>query len=215
MSDRTLKEQNAWLLRGFILLVGLLFFGFCFGSPISDASSFDNALERLSEIIAPAGFGLVVISITKLWLLGMLPPKTRDQIVHWRIGYPLPGSRAFSKIAPNDPRVDMDKLTTDYGALPDDPAQQGKLFYRIYKTVDGASGVDDAHRSYLAARDCSTVAFILLFVLTPLVFMVSTGLEAALTFAGIMVVSYLLLSLAAQTYSVRFVQNVLADASAS
>ena len=215
MSNRTLKEQNVWLLRGFILVVGLLFLGFCYGNPIFDVSSFDSTTGRLSEIITPTGLGLIVLSITKLWLLGMLPPSTRDKIVHWRFRHPLPGSRAFSKIAPNDPRIDLVKLTTDYGTLPEDPIEQGRLFYGIYKSVDGASGVDDAHRSYLAARDCSSMAFILLFVLTPLVFIVSTGVEPAVTFAGIMIVSFLLLSFAAQTYSLRFVQNVLAEASTS
>ena len=215
MSDGTLKEQNDWLLRGFIRVVGLLFLGFCYGNPIFDVSSFDSMVERLSEIIAPTCIGLIVLSITKLWLLGMLPPLTRDKIIHWRFRHPLPGSRAFSKIAPNDPRIDLDKLTTDYGTLPDDPIKQNRLFYRIYKSVDGASGVDDAQRSYLAARDCSSMAFILLFVLTPMVFYVSTGVETAITFAGIMALSFLLLSFAAQTYSLRFVQNVLAEASTS
>lgn len=214
MSDKTLKDQNAWLLRGFILLVGILFFGFCYGMPAICADSWDSLAARFSDTFGPASFGLVVLSITKLWLLGFLPPRLRDQIVHWRIKNPLPGSKAFSKIGPNDQRVDLVKLASDHGVLPIEEADQGRLFYRIYKSVDGSAGVDDAHRSYLAARDCATMAFLFLVILTPVVYWISQDAKSAVTFGIILIVTFVMMSLSAQTYSVRFVQNVLAQASA-
>lgn len=213
MSDKTLKDQNAWLIRGFIFLIGILFFCFSYGVPAIEEDSWDALVSRFSETLGPAGFGLIVLSITKLWLLGILPPLLRDQIIHWKSRNPLPGSRAFSQIGPRDQRVDMARLGSDYGALPVDEDDQGRFFYRIYKSVDGSAGVDDAHRSYLAARDCATIAFLFLFLLTPVVYWISQDAKSAATFGIILIVVFLMMSLSARTYSVRFVQNVLAQAS--
>jgi hypothetical protein len=210
---KSLKEQNAWLIR-VALLVHAVAFAWVVLDPLPLAQFMDEgSLKRMQGFLTPGSISLGLIALTRLVLLGLIPGTWRDRLVHWRWSDPLPGSRAFTKYGPADQRVDMKKLKKKYGALPTKPAEQGRAFYGIYKAHANAIGVLDAHKSYLAARDIATINFLLLLLLSPLAaFWIGFGTRAAL-YALALFAAYAVMSLAAQVYACRLVQNTLAIAS--
>ena len=210
----SLKEQNAWLVRAALLLHALAFAYVAFEPLVLARLTEPDALQKLQDTLAPGAISLAIITLARLVLLGLVPARLRDRLIHWRWRHPLPGARAFSKFGPADPRVDMAALDRSYGPLPTDPGEQGALFYKIYSANTGHIGVLDAHKSYLAARDIGTIN-LLMFILLPAFAYWATGdLIRIGIYATVLLLSYGLMALAAQVYGTRLVENALAAACA-
>src|SRR5579872_1488635 len=163
---KSLKEQNAWLIRT-ALVVHALAFAYVVFQPLPIIQFAEPGLaNKVQSFLAPGSISLGLIALTRLVLLGLIPSQLRDCLIHWRCSNPLPGARAFTKIGPSDSRVDMTKLEKKYGPLPTDPTEQDRRFYSIYKKHADADdvGVLDAHKSYLAARDIGTINFLLMIL---------------------------------------------------
>ncbi len=213
MSSKNLKQQNQKFLNLYLFTLAILFLWFSSGNSLTIFSFRDVFSHRSGVGIPLVIIGLFIFPLTKLVLMGMIPDSIRDKLIHWRYRHPLPGSRAFSDIATNDSRIDLENLAFTYGNLPIDPKEQNKLFYKIYKSVEDCVGVLHTHRLYLATRDCSSMTFILFFFLTPLIYLTTYNLEKTFYYGLAMVVLFGAFSYAAQNYSIRFVQNALAEGS--
>lgn len=215
MSTQTsLKAQNAWLVRA-VLLIHALVFGYVAFEPVVLAQlAVPDAMDKAKAALAPGSLSLAIIVLAKLVLLGLVPARLRDRLIHWRWRHPLPGSRAFSKFGSGDSRVDMARLEQTYGPLPDDPGEQGRLFYKIYSAYTDSVGVLDAHKSYLAARDIGMINLILFALLPGFAWWATLDGTRTAAYAGALLLSYLLMAIAAQVYGVRLVENALAAASA-
>lgn len=209
-SGKSLKEQNAWLIRT-ALVVQMLVFAYVVFKPLPIEQLADaGVMRKVQEFLAPGSISLGLIALTRLVLLGLIPAQMRDRLVHWRWSWPLPGSRAFTKIGPADSRIDMKKLQKEHGRLPTDPSRQSSLFYSIYKKHSDDVGVLDAHKSYLAARDVATINLILLILLVPLAAYFVQDSARIEFYAAAMFAAYALMCIAAQVYGARLVQNSLA-----
>jgi uncharacterized membrane protein len=212
---KSLKEQNAWLLRAALVVHACAFAYVVFDPlPLPEIEGAEF-LRKVQALAAPGTIALALIALTKLVLLGLLPAPLRDVLIHWRYPHPLPGARAFTKIGPRDPRVNMDNLRINYGPLPTEPDKQDRLFYSIYKTHADEAGVLDAHKSYLAARDIGTITLILFVLLVPLAFWFVPDHRRVFIYGLALLVACALLCIAAQRYGTRLVQNSLAVASHS
>jgi hypothetical protein len=212
---KTLKEQNAWLIRA-AMIGHMAAFGLIAGQPLRlmrlDGPSLAGRLEALA---APGTAALGLIVIASLILLGAINPDWRDRLVLWRWHNPLPGCRAFTQIGPKCSHVDMDRLAGEFGPLPTNSEEQNRLFYKIYRTHRDEVGVLDAHGRYLAARDISTITALLMLVLPWLAWWSSGNEGHAIIYGLALLAVYGFCALAAQNYSLRMVQHVLALASAS
>jgi hypothetical protein len=214
-AGKSLKEQNAWLIRT-ALIVHALAFAYVVFQPLPIVQFVEPGIgQKLQEFLAPGSISLGIIALTRLALLGLIPPQLRDRLVHWRWANPLPGARAFTKLGPADSRVDMKNLQKSYGPLPSDPVKQDRLFYSIYKSHADDVGVLDAHKSYLAARDIATINLLLFFMLAPLAWYAVGNHARIAAYAIALFASYAVMSIAAQAYGTRLVQNSLAVASQS
>lgn len=212
-AGKSLKEQNAWLIRT-ALVVQAAAFAYVVFEPFPIIQFTEPGVARkLQDFLAPGSISLGLIALTRLVLLGLIPAQLRDRLIHWRWSHPLPGARAFTKIGPPEPRVDMSKLQKKYGPLPTDPAEQNRLFYSVYRKQADDVGVLDAHKSYLAARDLGTINLLLLILLLPLAgWFVQSGKTVAI-YGVFLVSAYVVMCVAAQVYGTRLVQNSLAAAS--
>jgi hypothetical protein len=216
MSERppSLKAQNAWLVRAALILHAAAFACVAFEPFVLAQIAGPEALQRIKAALAPGSLSLAIIVLAKLLLLGLVPARLRDRLIHWRWRHPLPGSRAFTKLGPADPRVDMEALERTYGPVPAAPGKQDRLFYKIYRVHADDVGVLDAHKSYLAARDIGIINLILFFLLPGFAWWSTGRPERAAMYAAALLASYLLMAIAAQIYAARLVGNVLATASA-
>src|SRR4051794_40059497 len=133
-AGKSLKEQNAWLIR-IALVLHALAFAYVVLRPFPISLFMEAGFTKhVQEFLAPGSISLGMIALTRLVLLGLIQPQLRDRLIHWRWAHPLPGARAFTDIGPADQRVDMTKLRRAHGGLPTNPEKQSRLFYSIYKT---------------------------------------------------------------------------------
>ena len=167
----------------------------------------------LSSISLKDGIVGVITSIGAFVLDGLLSADTKERVVYWRFKHPLPGSRAFSVHLKKETRADPERLVRQWGVFPDDPAEQNRLWYRIYRSVEKELRVHEAHRAWLFSRDLTayTVLFVVIFGIATLVsdalWPIGWWYLAGLT------TQYVTAMTAARNYGVRFVRTVLAVAS--
>lgn len=211
MADaKSLKEQNAWLVRA-AMIAHIAAFGWIAAEPAELVRSGPAQLAaKLEAMAVPGSASLGLIVIASLVLLGLVPPNLRDRLVHLRWRDPLPGSRAFTRVGPTSSHVDMATLQARLGPLPVDPAEQNRLFYRLYRPLRDDVGVCDPHRRYLAARDVATITALLIVPLPLLAAAVNGNAGRSALYAAGLLAAYLACAVAAKNYGWRMVQHVLA-----
>ena len=176
-------------------------------------ADFSTIWTLLSSISLQDGIVGVITPIGAFVLDGLLSADTKARVVYWRFKHPLPGSRAFSVHLKKETRADPERLVRQWGVFPDDPAEQNRLWYRIYRSVEKELRVHEAHRAWLFSRDLTayTVLFVVIFGIATLVsdalWPIGWWYLAGLT------TQYVTAMTAARNYGVRFVRTVLAVAS--
>jgi len=210
---QSLKEQNRFLIRAAIILHCAAFIWVVVQPKTLNFTDISSILSGINASLVPGAIGLGVVALASLFLLGIIPPKRRDQLIHWRRMNPLPGSRAFTKIGPNADHIDMIELERRYGPLPSDEVLQNKTFFSIYDRFRDKTGVVDAHRRYLAARDIGTITATLIPMLPVISFWATGDAVRSSAYAALLIGSFGICAVAAQNYSIRMVQHVLASAS--
>ena len=176
-------------------------------------ADFSMIWTLLSSISLKDGIVGVITPIGAFVLDGLLSADTKARVVYWRFKHPLPGSRAFSVHLKKETRADPERLVRQWGVFPDDPAEQNRLWYRIYRSVEKELRVHEAHRAWLFSRDLTayTVLFVVIFGIATLVsdalWPIGWWYLAGLT------TQYVTAMTAARNYGVRFVRTVLAVAS--
>ncbi len=206
---KSLKLQNAPAILIFVVWCTALF-TVCFGAP----TDFWSALgERFSELNAKDGLLIALSPLVSLVAAGLFPPELKAVIVFWRIKHTLPGHRAFSKYAYKDHRIDVSSLKKQVDPWPTDPAEQNRTWYRLSKRHRDSPAVIDAHRSFLLSRDLTSVAFCFLVIGSIVLFIASWSTRWPFIFLLAATVQYILLSQVGRNSGIRFVKNVLAEAS--
>lgn len=174
-----------------------------------------------ATLIGPKGPDLVkmiVQHVSAAGVAGLLilvfqdfaPPTVKSSLVFWRIRDILPGHRVFTQLAQNDPRIDGTELAAVLPLERMTGGQQNALWYRWFKEVQTDPTIMDAHRRYLALRDC-TVLLALLTVLSPVLGIVEVQTwPGAFKLAGVCGLAYLVVMIAARNAACRLVCNVVA-----
>ena len=176
---------------------------------------FSMSWTLLSSISIKDGIIGLITPIGAFVLDGLLSADAKARVAYWRYTHPLPGSRAFSEHLEKETRADPDRLVQQWGVFPDDPAEQNRLWYKIYRSVDSELRVHESHRAWLLARDLTGYSALFLFFLgIPAVVMDSTR-DVAVWYLIALLAQYLLIMMAARNYGIRFVRTVLAVASNS
>lgn len=143
-----------------------------------------------------------------LLISAVIPQSVKHVLVFWRIRDVLPSHRAFSSLAQNDPRVDLQKLKDRVGELPHRPEEQQNLWFTIYQRHKTDAAVVDSHRMFLIFRDVAALSLALALAI-PLLLWVY-GLSFAIwTVFAVFGTQYLLAMLAARQSGRRFVCTVL------
>ena len=158
--EKTLKDQYLWKIWAIIAANSLFFYGVIQTNAIELNGV--RALFTGPHSLTPVGIAVVIATVLN-WVLG---PDAKARIVFLRWHYPLPGHRAFSKYGKSDTRVDLPSLATIIGtALPTDPREQNRVWYRMYKTVENFPKILQLHRDFLLLRDYTglSVLFVLVF----------------------------------------------------
>ena len=208
MSTEYLKDSYKWPLRAMAALNVAIFLAVVF-----TRADFSEIGTLLSSISIKDGTVGLIASIGAFVLDGLLSADTKARIIYWKYTHPLPGSRAFSEHLGEEPRADPDRLAQQWGAFPDDPVEQNRLWYRIYKNVEEEIRVHEAHRAWLFSRDIAAYAVLFLAFFGIGTLISDTPWTSARWYLVGLAGQYLLAIAAARTYGVRFVRTVLTIAS--
>lgn len=200
-SGKSLKRRNVtWLVATGIVDVVVL-----------SVVAFHVPLDSLTTQMAAVRSGLTaLLPIPILVLSYLIPQNLKAQLVFWRWKNPLPGSRAFSKYAPADPRIDLVALKKNVGSFPETEKEQNATWYRLYKLVQSDVAVIESHQNFLLFRDIAAMSLCLVPTV-PIGFLcMGVSKSTALLSAVVFLVQYLATALASRNNGIRFVQNVLA-----
>lgn len=203
---KTLKNENRPMLV-LVLLANLAFFALVLKTN-SIVFADVVAATREWQSLLPAGLGLVACGVVN----ELLSPNVKARLVFWRWRNPLPGSEAFSRYAPADRRVDMERLRKKVGKLPTAPEEQNAAWYQLYKKVSGKAPIADAHKAFLFCRDYAAMTVLLFVVLGSVVVWQVRPLQTVFVYLLILAMQYVIVRIAAVNAGRRLVTNVLATA---
>jgi len=207
---KTIKHKNRkWLLSYFIaqILIFTLFSGII-TLTFRDVEVFLGRVKSLNGMLLLITFPLTII------LEGILSSDMKAILVFWKLRDPLPGFRAFTNIAPNDSRIDMDKLCKLFPTgLPNEPRKQNQEWYKLYRMYENKPLVLDAHNSFLLTRDLAALTAVLIPISLVAHLLWGSTNYRIFCHSILNVVILIITCLSSQNYGKRFVANVLIEAS--
>jgi hypothetical protein len=209
MPDKASTSAKSFKLARLPWLVSLVAFdivvilGFVFTELISAAS--------MTQLTAARAAVALVLPVAVLLLSGLLSHGIKASLVYWKVTEALPAHEAFSKHCRRDARIDLRALEKTIGNFPSIPAEQNRLWFRLYKAIETQPAIVEAQKMYLLYRDMAAISFLLLIVV-PIVLYLNgaAAFFAVRTVAGIFALQYLIAAVAARHSGIRFVTNVLA-----
>ena len=184
----------------------------CMDSPTEFVDAIAN---RFDSFNAKDGIVIALSPLLSLVTSGLLSQPQKETLVFWRLQDVLPGHRAFSVYAENDPRVDMSRLRAAVPNWPSTPRDENTVWYSLYRQHEKAVSVRDANRLFLLGRDLTACTAVLFFIGTGAVWAFGESNLWAGIFSAIMIVQFILLAVAARRNGERLVLNVLAEVSNS
>lgn len=204
-----LKEGNKVALTVYVVAHGLVTAWVILRLPVS--------LEGLSGIAKAEwaqAFGTILLAILVTLLNRAGTRRLKAILIFWRVSNPELSSRAFSTLAPRDPRIDMERLKKAVGSKwPEHPNDQAAAWYRLYKLQGDAPAISSTHREYLLCRDLTWLtAVVALPCLTML--LISSHRREAYVYLVASLGLYLLGVLASRISANALVTTVLACAAA-
>lgn len=201
-TGRSLKAANfKWLVA--LVVADLLVMGWMTVPGITLGST-------LSSIAVGRIVTGVLVPVVILLLVDVLPHDVKSALVYWRPRGILPGSEAFTKLGPDDPRTNMEALRKRIGTLPTEPKAQNQKWYELFKEVEQEPEIQDAHRHFLLYRDMAILS-VPLVLLGPLAaYVLEARHHVVWVAAVIFLAQYLAAALSARWSGRRFVANVLA-----
>ena len=203
-----LKDSYKWHIRA-VLVINVV----AFWVVVVWHANLSQIVAVLESVSLKEGLLGLTSSVGAFVLDGLLSADAKARVVYWRLRHPLPGSRAFSEHLRTENRADPDSLENSWGRLPSDPAQQNRLWYRIYRSVEEESRVREAHRSWLFSRDLASHAFLFAVLFGVGALISDAPWNTAVTYLVALALQFTVAVAAARTYGVRFVCTVLAVAS--
>ncbi len=205
-SVKSLKERNRLPLFGIVLMNLAMFYAVVSSADLS-LRGVETAIREIKNLLALAGVGALSVVTT---FNGIVPTSLKDRLVFWRWTHVLPGHRAFTVHGPRDSRIDIGALERELGRVPLDPAEQDKVWYRLFKQSDFEPEIAQGHQSYLFARDYTAISGIFLVIAGGSGFALIPTLTIAWAYLAFLAAQYLLTALSARNHGVRMVTNTLA-----
>lgn len=202
-----LKTKNIPIAIVFILWCISLYLSFFAGIE----EFWDQLQLKYSELSAKDGLIMTLMPVLVLVLSGIFSSELKAKVVFWKLRHALPGHRAFTKLAPADPRLNLDVLRKSMGNFPSSPEEQNAQWYRLYRKVEDAPPVKHAHWNFLLARDLCSISLVFAVMGTVGLFFGGLPLGLLLTYFVTMILHYLVLLVVARNHGNRFVCNVLAE----
>lgn len=203
--NKRIKDTYQKYLWIFISANAIIFWTVCYNNVIN----IDEVSKKFEVFLDKKSILFIISPIASLVLSGFLPNSIKEILVFWRLHNRLPGCRAFSYFANHDHRIDIKKLKSCIGEFPQDPIEQNRKWYRLYKENNNDKVISGSHRDFLLTRDLCAISFIFIFIFLPITFLYLHSNTMKIQYATLIIVQYLILSVTSRNFGNRFVCNVL------
>jgi hypothetical protein len=201
-SERSLKSINMKWLVMLAACDALVVLFFIAPELIADVAISSVAAGRFLTATAMPVFVLLVVNV--------LPADVKAMLVYWKPLGVLPGSEAFTKYGPRDPRIDWAALKKNVGNLPSLPTEQNAKWFKLYKQVLDEVEVVEAHKMSLMYRDMAVLSLVSLVCVPAILFLSNAATSTQWIAFSVFVGQYLLTAISARWSGIRLVCNVLA-----
>ena len=120
----------------------------------------DIFADGLRVFSQSASWNALFTSLFVIILSGILTSQQKEIIVFWRLKDRLPACRAFSLLAKQDNRVNLETLKRIVIPWPRTPNDQNQAWYKLYSTIKDRPIVLHSHKFYLLGREITVLAFL-------------------------------------------------------
>lgn len=207
--DKNIKKLNRKYLVGF-LVVNICVFIFLSNILTIEVNDFESFMKKLLD---PKNVFVFILYVVSIILEGVLSSDLKAKLVFWKWHNPLPGCRAFSHIAKNDPRINIKELKIIFPkGFPKSSKEQNSAWYNLYRKYSSVTTVFESHRSFLLTRDLSALSLILIPVSFAGYYLLSVWIVPSLFHAFFLISVFIINNLASKNYGNRFTANVLVEA---
>lgn len=170
--------------------------------------------EWLGASRRPDGIGAgailaTVLPLVALWVSTRLPPHVIDRLVFWRGPRGFPSHGAFTRYAPRDPRIDLDALRQNVGALPRDAAMQHALWQSLYEQSASVGDVANARWAYRLLRDLVAMSATLAILVPIALYVDASSMAVRATSAVLFAAQYVFAAFVARNRAALLVTSVL------
>jgi hypothetical protein len=175
------------------------------------AAFFSQLRDTLADVRATDGAFMVFSPLLAVVLGGIISSGNKARLIFWRYRRALPGHYAFSRLAPADPRINMERLRRLVSPWPASPEAENSCWYGIYKRYADHPAIAHTHAAFLLTRDIAVCSLLFLPLGTVGLIVAQRSIRWALVYALVMLVHYLALMVVARNHGQRLVCNVLAE----
>lgn len=205
VAKKTLKEQNQPRLWA-VIAANAVLYAWILKQDVFAMPSL-SALAENYQTFVPAGMMfLITVALNRV-----LSPVAKARLVFWRWKEVLPGHRAFTHHAHDDPRVDVAVLESRLGAFPKTGAEQNRKWFGLYSKLESLPKVEHVNREYLLLRDWSGLAALAFVVLGVAAWLCARSRDVATAYIVLLLAQYLLIRMAAKNAGERLVTTVLSE----
>jgi hypothetical protein len=204
--QRSQKDLNRLPLWSALAANLVVYYGLVRGIDVSTLAT-SEAIKHIS-VLLPGGFAIALCGILNAQLTSI----AKARIVFLKWNDPLPGSEAFSRHAPEDPRIDMASVEEEFGPLPTEPRAQNVLWYRLYQQVRDVPAVSQISKNWLFARDYACVIALLTPILGVIGILQMPSIRNYMMMAAFLLIQFPLASQAARNNARRLVATAIAQA---
>ncbi|MGA8528804.1 MAG: hypothetical protein WB622_03760 [Acidobacteriaceae bacterium] len=167
------------------------------------------AISNAGNLI-PVGFAIVAATVVN----GILSDETKNRLVFLRWHNALPGHRAFSKYALDDPRIQIQVLQAVCAPdWPTTPKTENQKWYLLYRGVADRPPVRQVHRDFLLLRDYAGMAALMVPIYGGAATYTVESLRVAVVYGLLLMAQFLVVRHSARNYGISFVRTVLAQVS--
>lgn len=199
------KDQYRWQLWTIVAVNTLFLYGVVQANAIKVDGQ--RGIFTDAENLVPVGVAVIVATL----LNGLLSADAKARLVFLRWRHALPGHRAFTEHAVRDPRIDVAAIEKIHGAaLPVDPVEQNRAWYRIYKSVENDPAVRQAHRDFLLLRDYTGLCAVFIMLFGAAGMFAIPSMKVGLAYLALLGLQFIFVRQAASNHGTRMVTTVLA-----
>lgn len=202
----TLKSMNNVYITPLVFFNASIIFFYASGAPLKLES-----IYKITELYPNEGILALIVALLSFAINNFISSQTKASIIYFKFTCPLPACWAFSKLVPQDPRIDQNEVEHIFPNSSNlSPNDQNSLWYKsIYQKVKEDKLIKKSHQYWLLYRDITSIMLLFLIALVGLGYFFGFN-EYFYSYLTMLLLMLILFRTAAYNAGKQFVTNSIA-----